>query len=88
MSSSKKRELYALFDKKVGAYRGVKDYGDVVEMSRDFEVLVRNMDKKYYMANHLDEYAVYRVGYFDDETGEVEKIQPVSVLELCSFSEQ
>lgn len=83
--SKKRREVYALFDKKMGVYGSIKDFSSVVDMSREFEMFVKNMDGKYYMSNHLDEYAVYKIGEFDNETGEIVKCEPVVMLELVSL---
>lgn len=85
-----KFEIYSVFDKKANVYLNELDvFSDVVTMSRRFEMLVQSLDAKVsYMAKHLDEYCVYKVGTFDSDSGVLEHCNPVAVLELSVFKKE
>lgn len=71
-------QMYAIFDHAVGVYRPPMFVRHVGEIARSLEVEVNRPDAEEgnMLARHPEDFHVYHLGVFDDNSGQMELLVP------------
>lgn len=77
-------DYYSLFDKKVGAYLRPSAAKSVIDVQRQIAIMMREKDSS--LALYPGEFAVYRVGKFDETEGKFTHMDtPEHMFEVASL---
>jgi len=81
-----KLQVFGVFDQKVGAY-GHPFFGVAIGQAlRQFGDWVQDSNTP--LHRHPEDYRLFHVGTFDDQTGELEAFRPVFLSEAVEFVEK
>lgn len=77
-------DAYSIYDKKVSSYLRPAFAKSIVEITRQLEQVVKQKDNS--LALYPHDFALYKVGLFDEEEGVfVTMTKPEFVVEISSF---
>jgi len=77
-------EAYSIYDKKMNKYSAPNFLESLVPMQRSLQTVLQ--DKTSNLARFVEDYDVYRIGTFDENTGAFVYTQPLFICALSAMN--
>lgn len=81
-----KYQLCAVYDKKATAFMAPFTAGTFGLAERMFTDAVNNSDSNNTMHTHPEDYSLFHIGEYDDQSGQIISIQPKLLLEALTIT--